>query len=274
MPARRCLPLRCLPAAAAAGFLLLAGCGSPSAPGPDGSSTAGSSAAGSSAAGSSAGSPSAGALPAEAGSAAEGAGAKGALPPVPPPALPDPALMPAESDAVAPNWLPRPMALAGGAQLVAEGGTIEVLNGEERFRVAIGTLISPPVRSEDGTRVALSATVGDGPAAALLLIDRGPDGWTSRTLIKGLHWVDRLALGPTAQHLAFAWAGDQGGVAGLYWMELPNGAPQRLTNRAPYTPGQPPADFIPLPLGGAPVFDGPLLRWRSAEGEHQVELPQ
>ena len=120
----------------------------------------------------------------------------------------------------------------------------------------------------------LSATVGDGPAAALLLIDRGPAGWTSRTLIKGLHWVDRLALGPTAQHLAFAWAGDPGGVAGLYWMELPNGAPQRLTNRAPYTPGQPPADFIPLPLGGAPVFDGPLLRWRSAEGEHQVELPQ
>lgn len=268
MPARRCLPSRCLPAAAALGFVLLAGCGSPSAP-----ATAGSSSAGSSIDGSSPGSPSAGGLPAEAAVTGDGAGAIGALPPVPPPALPDPATMPAESDAVAPNWLPRPMALAGGAQLVAEGGTIEVLNGDERFRVAIGTLISPPVRSEDGARVALSATVGDGPAAALLLIDRGPAGWTSRTLIKGLHWVDRLALDTTAQHLAFAWAGDQGGVAGLYWMELPSGAPRRLTNRAPYTPGQPPADFVPLPLGGAPAFDGPLLRWRSAEGEHQVELP-
>lgn len=240
--------------------------------------------------------PAAGPAPAGArsgGAAAEGAAARaapgggpapaggpaleaGGLPPVPPPLLPDPATAPADSDAVAPVWLPAPMALAGGAQLIAENGVVEVKGAEPSgdFRVAIGALIGPPVRSPDGSRVALSATVGDGPAGALLLLERGPQGWASRTLIKGLHQVDRLAFDDQAQRLAFAWAGPEGGVAALYVMALPEGAPQRLTNLAPYTPGRPPADFVPLPLGGPPRFDGPLLRWRSDEGEHQVELPQ
>ena len=212
----------------------------------------------------------------------DGAGRAGGAPlgaaavePEPPPGvLPDRASLPVDSDAVAPRWMPRPVPLVGGAVLVDEGGTIAVHDGEAVFRVAIGAPLWPPARSEDGRRVALSATVGDGPASALLLIERGPEGWSSRTLIKGLHPVDRVAITPAGDQLAFVWAGAEGGVAAVYRLALPEGAPERLTSRAPYVPGQPPADFVPLPLAAAPRFEAGGLVWRSELGEHRVELSQ
>jgi hypothetical protein len=92
-------------------------------------------------------------------------------------------------------------------------------------------------------------------------------------LIKNNHLVDRLAFDAAGARLTFVWAGEQGGVAGLYLLRLPDGAPARLTNRAAAAPGQRPADWLPLPLRAAPVFDGDTLRWTSEQGAHSLKLP-
>ena len=207
--------------------------------------------------------------------APEGAGARSAAS-APPAASPEGSagtrVLPAESDAVAPAYLPAPLALAGGARLVEDNG-LAVIEDGQAAPLRLGRLSAPPAVSPDGARVALAVERSGGLRGALVLAERGTAGWTERTLIKNNHLVDRLAFDAAGARLAFVWAGDQGGVAGLYLLRLPDGAPERLTNRAAAAPGQPPADWLPLPLRSPPVFDGDALRWTSEEGPHSLTLP-
>ncbi len=181
-------------------------------------------------------------------------------------------VLPPESDAVAPDFLPAPLKLAGGARLVQDNGLAVIEDGQAP-PLRLGRLSAPPAVSPDGARVALAVERSGGLRGALVLAARGATGWSERTLIKNNHLVDRLAFDAAGERLAFVWAGAQGGVAGLYLLRLPAGAPERLTNRAPAAPGQPPADWLPLPLRAPPVFEGETLRWTSEEGGHSLKLP-
>ena len=203
-----------------------------------------------------------------------------AEPPAPPAAVAaDAALAPAaqplmlpESDAVRPVFVPTALGLAGGARLLEHDGQAVLDIGNGGAPLTLGRLSAPPAVAADGARVALCLERAEGARSALVVVERTDAGWTERTLIKGRHLVDRVAWDSSGTRLAFVWAGPDGGVAGLYVLDLASGAPQRLTNRAAAAPGQPPADWLPLPLAAPPRFDGHLLRWVSEDGPHSLDL--
>jgi len=166
------------------------------------------------------------------------------------------------------------LALADGARLLAtEQGVAVDVDGRTVLTID-GALSSAPVVAADGRRAWLAATPPRGLDAKLVALARVPGGWQARTLIDGTHTITRLALDPTGNRLAFVWPGPKGGVSALYLLDLadPASVPQRLTNRAARVPGQPPADFIPLPLRGPPRFAGDTLLWSAEDGEHTLRV--
>jgi hypothetical protein len=170
-----------------------------------------------------------------------------------------------------------PAPLAGGASLRLIDQRLVLEQDGLRRPLSSGPLRAAPLLSPDGERVAFVHAVGDGPSSALLTLRRGADGqWTPRTVIKTGGLVDRLALDDAGARLAFVWAGPKGGYGGIYLLDLadPKAQPTRLTNlEAPAAPGQPPADWMPLP-SGPPRFLGESLVYSTEEGVIALELPR
>jgi hypothetical protein len=112
-----------------------------------------------------------------------------------------------------------------------------------------------------------------GVRESLLTFSVHEENWLLHAWIRGDHTVTRLGMDAAGERLAFVWPGPKKGVAAVYLLDLgdADAAPQRLTNRSPRVPGQPPADFVPLPLREPPFFDGPMLRWTAEDGPHAVE---
>jgi len=189
------------------------------------------------------------------------------------PAAAAPAALPAESDAVRPALLPAPLPLAGGGTLVEQEGVALLRRGDAEDYMVVGRLHAPPAVAPGGGRLAVSVERDQGARGALVLWEHTVVGWTPRTLIKGPQLVDRITFDPAGGRIAFVWAGEQGGVAGIYVMSVADGVPVRVTNKEPSAPGQPPADWQPLPLRAAPTFDGATLRWTSEAGAHEAALP-
>jgi len=86
---------------------------------------------------------------------------------------------------------------------------------------------------------------------------------------------DRVALSHDGDRVAFV--SGVTGIASVYLVPFAGGDPVQLTNvgleDAPITVGRPPAGFVPPPHGGAPWFDGDVLRWVGPDGPHEVALP-
>ncbi len=179
------------------------------------------------------------------------------------------ALVP-ESDAVMPRWVDAPIPLAGGARLVQDGLMLVLEAADGTRRTLPGVLLGRPSVSADRATVVATHEIEDGERAALSLLRWDGASWSDRRLIEARDPADRAALDPAGARVAFVWAGPVGGVAGVWTMVLPDGPPRRRTNLAPYTPGRPPADFIPLPVTDPPRWEGDVLRWRSEAGEHSV----
>ena len=167
---------------------------------------------------------------------------------------------------------PLPMTLWGGAVLEQRHGAVMLVQEGEVVQTVSGALADEPAASANGRVVALSVTAGI--HEALLTFSVRDDRWESRTWIQGVHTVTRLGMDGAGERLAFVWPGPTGGVSALYLLDLgnPEAAPQRLTNRGPRAPGQPPADFVALPIREPPYFEGPMLRWPAQDGPHAVEL--
>jgi hypothetical protein len=183
------------------------------------------------------------------------------------------ALVP-ESDAVRPAWFEGELRLADGAVLTVADHVLELDTGEGPRQVVPGELTGPPSISADRTRVAFAHSPGEDPNSALVVLRKKGAAWVDHTVLDEGGAIDRVALHPDGSRVAFVWAGPSGGVSAIWTLDLPDGAPVRRTNKAPFTPGRPPADFLPLPLG-APEWQGELLRWTSPEGStHQVEVPR
>lgn len=191
-------------------------------------------------------------------------------------ALPDeqspaPAALVPESDAVLPPWFEGALPLAGGAKLTVVHHRLQLDQGDGPRELVDGDITGPPSLSADGRRVAFAHTIGEDLNTVLVLLDEQAGSWSMRPLVHEGGAIDRVALHPDGTRVAFVWAGPTGGVASLWTLDLPDGRPVRRTNKAAYTPGAPPADFVPLPLG-APVWSRQTLSWRSTEGAHQVEV--
>lgn len=171
--------------------------------------------------------------------------------------------------------LAAPLVLAEGAVLEAAVEGVKLLQNGEVVQTVRGTLAAVPVASADGRTVAVSVTTAGGRDGALVTLTRQNGRWQSQTRIQGNHTLTRLAMDPSGERLAFVWPGPRGGVAAVYLLNLqvPDATPERLTNRAPRRPGQPPDDFVALPLRDPPVFDGSMLRWTADDGPHSVRLP-
>ena len=186
-----------------------------------------------------------------------------------------PAPLPPETDLPPAPVEMGPAPLAGGATLRVIDQRL-ILEAEGRHTpLSSGPLTAAPLVSTDGERVAFVNTVGEGPGTALVTLRRGDDAqWAPRTVIKSGGIVDRLALDDAGARLAFVWAGPKGGYGGLYLLDLldPKAQPTRLTNLQPPTaPGQPPADWMPLP-SGPPRFLGESLVYSTEAGVIALEL--
>ena len=167
---------------------------------------------------------------------------------------------------------PAPMTLWGGAVLEQREGAVVLVRDGEVVHTVRGALADEPAASADGRVVALSVT--SGVHESLLTLSLRQDHWQLHAWIQGDHTLTRLGMDAAGERLAFVWPGPKGGVAGVYLLDLgdTDAAPQRLTNRSPRVPGQPPADFVPLPLRRAPFFEGSTVRWIAEDGPHAVEL--
>ena len=166
---------------------------------------------------------------------------------------------------------PPPVPLWGGAALEQRQGAVVLVQNGEVLQTVPGALADEPAASADGRVVALSVTAG--VHESLLTLSHVQDQWQLHTWIQGHHTITRLGIDDAGARLAFVWPGTKGGVSAVYLLDLgdTDAAPRRLTNRSPRVPGQPPADFVPLPLRGPPYFDGPMLRWTAEDGPHAVK---
>lgn len=176
------------------------------------------------------------------------------------------------TDAPTPLRVEGDLPLAGGAVLRQVGREALLVEGGVTRRLGTGELLGRPATSADGAKAVLPLAVGEGLTHELVLLERAPEGWATRTLLASRGPADRVGMDADGSRVAFVWAG-AGGVAGVYLLPLtPGGTPLRLTNRAPAAPGEPPEDWVPLPLD-APAFSEGALTWSSDEGLHRVELP-
>ena len=172
---------------------------------------------------------------------------------------------------------PSPVMLWGGAVLEQRQGAVVLVKDGEVVQTVRGALSDAPAASADGRVVALSVTEGVHESLLTFSLRSAhaahEENWELRAWIQGDHTVTRLGMDAAGERLAFVWPGPKGGVAAVYLLDLGDvdAAPQRLTNRSPRVPGQPPADFVPLPLREPPFFDGPMLRWTAEDGVHAVE---
>ena len=167
---------------------------------------------------------------------------------------------------------PAPMTLWGGAVLEQREGAVVLVQDGEVVQTVRGALADEPAASADGRVVALSVTAG--VHESLLTLSLRQDQWQLHAWTQGDHTITRLGIDAAGERLAFVWPGPKGGVSAVYLLDLgdPDAGPQRLTNRNPRVPGQPPADFVPLPLRGPPYFEGSTVRWIAEDGAHVVEL--
>ena len=125
--------------------------------------------------------------------------------------------------------------LAGVHGRVAHGGG----------RILAAVVVEEPVRTD------LALVEADG-SARLLGLEAHPD---------------RVALSPDGRVAAYV--SGHTGYASLWVLPL-DGTPRQLTNvDLVRTPGRAPEGFVPAP-DGPPRFDGDLLRWTAADGEHAV----
>lgn len=173
---------------------------------------------------------------------------------------------------------PSPMTLWGGAVLEQREGAVVLIQDGEVVQTVRGALADEPAVSADGRVVALSVTSGV-HESLLTLSARSAhaaheENWQLHAWSRGDHTVTRLGIDAAGERLAFVWPGPKGGVSAVYLLDLSDrdASPQRLTNLSPRVPGQPPGDFVPLPLRGAPFFEGSTVRWIAEDGAHAVEL--
>ncbi len=140
--------------------------------------------------------------------------------------------------------------------------------GEEREPPLDEGLLGQPAVA--GDRVVWARREGKGSALYAL----EPGSTPRRLLAEGT--PDRPALSPDGERVVFTWS--RTGIASLWTMPFAGGEPTQLTNlgleRAPRTPGQPPAGFVPPPHRGPPEVgaDG-LVRWEGPDGLHELRLP-
>jgi hypothetical protein len=173
---------------------------------------------------------------------------------------------------------PAPMTLWGGAVLEQREGAVVLVHDGEVVQTVRGALADEPAASADGRVVALSVTVGVYESlltwSARSAYAAHEENWQLHAWIQGDHTLTRLGIDAAGERLAFVWPGPKGGVSAVYLLDLgdPDAGPQRLTNLSPRAPGQPPADFVPLPLRGSPFFEGSTVRWIAEDGAHAVDL--
>jgi hypothetical protein len=114
-------------------------------------------------------------------------------------------------------------------------------------------------------------------ARALCAVDEGRDGLGQLRCWDAAGRVTTLFVGGRPDRLAItegyvAWVGSAGSLPHVFVAPIDGTrAPRMLTNvGVVYVPGQRPAGFVPPPVGDRLLFDGPWLRWTSAEGTHHV----
>lgn len=173
-----------------------------------------------------------------------------------------------ESDAVLPPWFEGALELPHGASLTQDGRVLTLhTDAGER---PLGELLGRP--SADKTHERVVFPIGDNGGGSITLLSWDGSAWVTRALVSGDDPPDRASIDPDGERVAFAWAGPQGGVAGVWVMGVHDSQPRKLTNTAPFVPGHPPKDFVPMPVGLAPRWSGDRLIWRSEAGEHSVEV--
>lgn len=176
--------------------------------------------------------------------------------------------LPPETDLMpSPPELP---VLAEDTQLLQSSQTVLLKWHGQEIPIAAGVL-DAAYRLNAGHGVILTAQAGGG--SVLVWSQQREAGWESDTLVKSRQMIDRLCVNATETQVAFVWSGPQGGVAGIYVMDLARHArPVRVSNRQLQASG-PPLDFMPLPLGQSLHFEGSQLAWESAEGPQHLVLP-
>lgn len=176
--------------------------------------------------------------------------------------------LPPETDlAPLPPELP---VLAEDTQLLQNAQTVLLKWHGQEIPIAAGVL-DAAFRLNDGHGVILTTQAGEG--SAVVWSQQGEAGWESYTLVKSRQMIDRLCVNSAETQIAFVWSGPQGGVAGIYVMDLARHArPLRVSNMQVQGSG-PPLDFIPLPLGQSLHFEGQQLAWETAEGPQHLVLP-
>lgn len=180
-----------------------------------------------------------------------------------------------ESDAVAPRWLPAAVPLAEGAVLSpgpgGQGAQLRASPGGAVLWSVDGLILSAPAVGGAGRSAVVAHERADGASLTWLVHEGGR--WTARTVVEGHDPVDRVGVDAAGRRAAFVWAGPEGGVAGVWTVDLAGGAPVRRTNGGPRERGKPPEGFVPLPVGAPVVWDGDALRWTSEHGEHRIPVP-
>jgi hypothetical protein len=174
-----------------------------------------------------------------------------------------------------------PIALNETTRVLPTPTGLELHRGNQHEPILAGTLIEAPLISQRGGSSWFSAAQGDGNRFVLLQVapDNGQvgDGVGRHTVIKSRTPISRLAWDEREERIAFVWAGPEGGVAGIYLLDLrePRPKPQRLTNIGlpPGSPGADPPGFLPLPQPDPPTFSLNRLIWHSEHGRHSLELP-
>jgi hypothetical protein len=180
-----------------------------------------------------------------------------------------------ESDAVAPRWFPAPLSLAEGAVLTpgpgGRGAQLLGASGGPVLWSVDGAVLSAPAVGGQGRSVVVAHERADGASLTWLVWEGG--AWQARTVLDGHDPVDRVGVDASGRRAAFVWAGPEGGVAGVWTVDLAAGQPVRRTNGGPRERGKPPQGFVPLPVGAPVAWDGDALQWTSELGTHRLDLP-